>query len=794
MTTYVKRYWGINEVKIILLARCANPSEPFPPLLIDGCPIQDFPPPAEYSPEQQIANLPSPDVNTEIEGASVPGSSGAQPSLDSPSQQSSATLAEGSDAHNTSKSEALVNGGESKSNGRLTVELTPSGPIPRRERIPKPDPLKQVAYTRYKALLERTGKALQADQFVLWRYSTGQLMETHMTLDTACIRPGEMIEIQRKVRHVALPRPTYVQPYFETTATVYHAKERDPDATPVPPSNPTFSPSRSAPPPLPSLHSRPPTPPLPAARAPAPPPPTTSQPSLSSKTPKPRIKLEPRSPLKPREAWDFQIPPHPDEPGAALEEHEERTFDDLTSSAIESTFEGADSLSEHIPTEAPATLRKKPRRQSSKHFIFGGSNRNYDSNKDDERDRWKGKEKEISEKRVVESGLLPPAVSDTPFGTSLPGIGAPSTPDMGRGKKGKPKESKDIKQARETIEHFRNPKNWKEKVVLIQDGTLWTFKEEASPLAYNLSSLISVEEGGTPFGPKTSDNSGAEFCPSIRLRFEINPQEVYGKALSTPSKSKVVISVYIYTPAPIHEHLLRVFYCFLKRRGLPPPTTPNAMGMSTSTAPVPIASTSRTPKGSSPADQYAHTISPEAPYLSSSAVSSTHSLSSTTDSENTGPKKKRSFGAIKDMFKSKSHTLPGSPDQKAGAAAARSSATLQRTLTNSTETLSSSVGSEALSSRSPSSSPHLERKMSLRTAMRMGPEDKEEEPKVDPPFMLWRKQLMKSCIAAGRGQAKLKKVRRGGRSVAHGPWQTDGMGRYYHSFYNSDADDTDLEE
>ncbi|KIO24529.1 hypothetical protein M407DRAFT_26051 [Tulasnella calospora MUT 4182] len=828
MTTYVRRSWGVNEAKIILLARCAHPSKPFPPPFIDGFPTQDSQPPLEYSPEPQVLDIPPQGPDAELPASAEPDHSGRQPgpsarpvaeSQHAPETLQNSTSPRGlaeevrtptsPEAHKGDgdeqsdlsylRSSPGTRPGSSKSNrsprrmqgGTMSmsgidghflhsqsshqadamrfspevsiqsVEPAPPGPIPQRRRNARADPTKQAAYHHYKALLEKTGKTLNADQYILWSYSTGQMIEGHLTLHSACIRPGEMIEIQRKSRHVTLPRPTYAQPYFEVNATVYFAKEKDLDATPVPPSTATFSPVRAFPPPLPLPRTVPPSP-----------------------APKFKPKLEARGPTTSRTAHIIELPPHPDEAGPVSHRP----------SRGESLYH-VESLPGPRPPDNEHTPRRKPRRSVSAHFTLGSS-RAFDNTKDDERDRWKGKEKETSERRVLEGGLLPPSISDTLFGTALPGIGVASTPDRESAKARKAKKKAE-KEARETLEHLRNPGNWKDRVVMVKDGTLWVIKEEAgnsqSPLVYGLSSLLSVEEAGIPEGLNAASHSDDGFKKSIRLRFRVNPQDLYGKSHSTGA-AKVVVYVYIHiAQASIHEHLLRVLFCFLKG-GTVPPTTPSPVGTSHPPAPIPIATGTATAasRGISPTDQYAN--SPTSDVLHhrssvslSSSFSSINSQSSHGDSDNARPKKKRSLGRLRENLSRKISS------EQRSALTGSSNATLQRAMTGSSETLSSSLGSEVLYSQSPTSSPLRERRMSLRTAMKMGPE-RSEERRIEPPFIVWRERLMKSCIRAGIGEAKLRRTQKGGKSVVHGPWQTDGAGYYHHSFYGSDADDSDPED
>ncbi|KAG8894148.1 hypothetical protein FRC01_013143, partial [Tulasnella sp. 417] len=258
MTTYVRRSWGVNEAKIILLARCANPSKPFPPPLIDGLPTQDSQPPLEYSPEPQALDITPQLPDAELPLSAVPDPSG---SLSGPSARTipeshsvqetfqTATTTQGPagggqiptipEAHRGDgeeesdlsylRSSSGARPGSSKSNrsprrmqsgtmsmsgidgqflhsqsrhqadaARFSPEASirsiEAGPVAQRRRNARADPTKQAAYHRYKILLEKTGKALNADQYILWSYSTGQMIEGHLTLHSACIRPGEMIE------------------------------------------------------------------------------------------------------------------------------------------------------------------------------------------------------------------------------------------------------------------------------------------------------------------------------------------------------------------------------------------------------------------------------------------------------------------------------------------------------------------------------------------------------------------------------------------------------------------------
>ncbi|KAG8949097.1 hypothetical protein FRC04_009043 [Tulasnella sp. 424] len=799
MTTYVKRNWGVNEAKTILLARCANPSEPFPPQFIEGLPTQDSQPPLEFSPEREVLDLPSQGPDAGVHAPSASGPSGTQrgpsdqPPAESeqapPSLQSSfisqytgdIQIPNSPDAYEDNgqeepdlpylRSSPRTRSGSSTSNkshsqvrnGTLSMSVIgvqstgPShgGPVSRREKSAKADPLKQVAYNRYKALLERTGKALDANDYILWRYSTGQMIEGHLTLETACIRPGEMIEIQRRSRHVTLPRSNYTQPFFESNATVYFAKEKDLDATPVPPSIATFSPNRSFPSPLPL----PRMPPLPS-------------PAL-----KPKPRFEPREPITSRTAHIIELPPHPDEAGPGSQKQ-----------GRGESFLYAEPPPSGRPPEGEQTPRRKPRRSVSAHFTLG-SYKAFDSNKEDERDRWKGKEKETGERRV-ESGLLPPPISDGPFGTSLPGIGVLSTPDRESSKARKAKKKAE-KEARETLEHLRNPHNWKDRVVMVQDRVLWVIKEEAgnsqSPLVYSLSDLLSVEEAGIPEGLNAASHSGNAFSKSIRLRFLVNPLDIYGQPQSTTAE-KVVVYVYVHiAQATVHEHLLRVLFSSLKGNTLP--MTPNPVETGLSLAPIPISSANAASRNISPTDQFTHFPSSDVLHHRSSvslssSVSSTQSQSSLGGSDAVHPKKKRSLSRLREKLSRKISS------EQRSAMTGSSNATLQRAMTASSETLSSSMGSDAPYLQSPTSSPLNSRRISLMTAMKMGPADKDER-RIEPPFILWRERLMKSCAVAGRGEAKLRRTKRGGKSVAHGPWQTDGTGRYYHSFYNSDADDTD---
>lgn len=220
--------------------------------------------------------------------------------------------------------------------------------------------------------------------------------------------------------------------------------------------------------------------------------------------------------------------------------------------------------------------------------------------------------------------------------------------------------------------------------------------------------------------------------------------------------------------------------------------TPNPVETGLSLAPIPISSANAASRNISPTDQFTHSPSSDVLHHRSSvslssSVSSTQSQSSLGGSDAVRPKKKRSLSRLREKLSRKISS------EQRSAMTGSSNATLQRAMTASSETLSSSLGSEAQYSQSPTSSPLNSRRISLMTAMKMGPADKDER-RIEPPFILWRERLMKSCAIAGRGEAKLRRTKRGGKSVAHGPWQTDGTGRYYHSFYNSDADDTDPED
>lgn len=78
----------------------------------------------------------------------------------------------------------------------------------------------------------------------------------------------------------------------------------------------------------------------------------------------------------------------------------------------------------------PGERRRQPYRSRSSHFKNLPQRNNsgrYDNNIEDERDRWKGKDREGS------GGILPPMVADVPFmGPSLPGIGIASPLDGGQ--------------------------------------------------------------------------------------------------------------------------------------------------------------------------------------------------------------------------------------------------------------------------------------------------------------------------------------------------------------------------
>ncbi|KAG9007038.1 hypothetical protein FRB94_014702 [Tulasnella sp. JGI-2019a] len=549
--------------------------------------------------------------------------------------------------------------------------------------------------------MNRRGAELGADGFVMCSFSTGQTLEEHMTLEALRIRPGELLEIQRKHGRIHLPRISYEMAYFETPALIHAAQEKPPGS------------GRHHKEALSSLQS-------------------SFDRAMDDGSAVPKLNSAPSQQSSFADPSDVVHQHHGKQPRRSPSSHFKKSSSDRSTHG-----------------------NGHPSRGGSNGSSFTGAGGG------DERERWR------AENYVPESngGFLPQALAESPISfPSLHAIGAP----MRKGSISRASiASAEMKAS--VDETTLKAKNWKDRWVVIREGTVIMGKDRLMKPQYlehfDLAHIRSVQESPIPL--------------SLRRQYShaVNPSSVTvtwsSKALNNvvqPTTGDCVTRFWLFDEAA-HNHLFRILSCALKWNQSRAPPTPRPTRISNASSPVPSSLPAKLPDPPPSTSSY-RPIDPQmSPSRSMTSTSDalSQSASSLDDASDTAersrwplrPARKRLPSSLN--VKSRPVTPAAEMDLDMGTDTEsddNSSFHPQRTLTNSR---ASSLR------RKPKN-----RRLSLGSAIRLGPPDSSSAPKSSG----WRQSLLSQCIAAGKGDSVLKGVH---EKVACSRWQIDDRDGEYAS-------------